>query len=100
MIGRDRPKIGLLGVMQELYDDMIPGITDHQAAYARELAASFRPLQTWCSCALRGLATTSKPSPRSSTRRVDGIMIVMLTYGPAMRTVRALLENPLPGPAG
>ena len=27
---------------------------------------------------------------------VDGIMIVMLTYGPAMRTVRALLENPLP----
>ena len=33
MIARQRPKIGLLGVMQELYDDMIPGITDHQAAY-------------------------------------------------------------------
>ena len=27
---------------------------------------------------------------------LDGIVIVMLTYGPAMRTVRALLENPLP----
>jgi len=22
----DRPRIGLLGIMQELYDDMIPGI--------------------------------------------------------------------------
>src|SRR5205807_928498 len=28
--------------------------------------------------------------------RVDGIAIVMLTYGPAMRTVRALMEAPLP----
>ena len=27
---------------------------------------------------------------------VDGIAIVMLTYGPAMRTVRALTETPLP----
>ena len=29
-------------------------------------------------------------------RGLDGIAIVMLTYGPAMRTVRALLETPLP----
>ena len=27
---------------------------------------------------------------------VDGIAIVMLTYGPAMRTVRALLQTPVP----
>ncbi len=27
---------------------------------------------------------------------VDGIAIVMLTYGPAMRTVRALLNTPVP----
>ncbi len=33
-----QPKIGLLGIMQELYDDMIPGITDHQAAYASNVA--------------------------------------------------------------
>ena len=26
----------------------------------------------------------------------DGVILVMLTYGPAMRTVRALLENELP----
>ena len=32
------PRIGLLGIMQELYDDMIPGITEHQAQYASEVA--------------------------------------------------------------
>ena len=35
-----RPRIGLLGVMQSLYDEMLPGIADRQAAYAREVAAA------------------------------------------------------------
>ena len=30
----DKPRIGLLGIMQELYDEMIPGITEHQADFA------------------------------------------------------------------
>ncbi len=38
LTAQQRPRIGLLGIMQELYDDMIPGITDHQAAYASEVA--------------------------------------------------------------
>ena len=33
-----KPRIGLLGIMQELYDAMLPGITDHQASYARAVA--------------------------------------------------------------
>jgi L-arabinose isomerase len=32
------PRIGLLGVMQSLYDEMLPGITERQAAYLAELA--------------------------------------------------------------
>ena len=38
----EQPRIGLLGIMQELYDDMIPGITEHQAQYAAEVAAAAR----------------------------------------------------------
>ena len=34
------PRIGVLGVMQELYDEMLPGITERQGAYARELGAA------------------------------------------------------------
>ena len=97
LIARQRPKIGLLGVMQELYDDMIPGITDHQANYASELAGSLSPVADVVF--LR--PARNRDDVEAITRElrnegVDGIMIVMLTYGPAMRTVRALLENPLP----
>ena len=91
------PRIGLLGIMQELYDDMIPGITEHQAQYAGEVAER-----------LSDVATVSFPRPARNqddieaiaaelaADGVDGVMIVMLTYGPAMRTVRALLGLRLP----
>jgi L-arabinose isomerase len=93
----DRPQIGLLGIMQELYDDMVPGITDRQGAYAAEVAA-----------ALAGVADVTFLRPARNRedieaitrelldRGVDGLAIVMLTYGPAMRTVRALEDARVP----
>ena len=92
-----QPRIGVLGIMQELYDDMIPGITEHQARYAESVAQR-----------LAGVADVKFTRParnredvESVTRElvaadVDGIAIVMLTYGPAMRTVRALTQVPVP----
>ena len=35
-----KPRVGMLAVMQGLYDDMLPGITERQAAYAEEVAAA------------------------------------------------------------
>jgi L-arabinose isomerase len=93
----EQPRIGLLGIMQELYDDMIPGITDHQADYARRVSER-----------LSGVADVAFTRPARNrqdieaisrelvAQGVEGIAIVMLTYGPAMRTVRALLEVPVP----
>jgi L-arabinose isomerase len=92
-----KPRVGLLGIMQELYDEMIPGITEHQAAYAEEVAKQVggvadvvfvRPARN------RDDVETIMRELRAED--VDGIVIVMLTYGPSMRTVRALIENPLP----
>jgi len=92
-----KPRIGLLGIMQELYDDMIPGITERQGRYATDVAQR-----------LAGAAEVTFTRPARNREDVeaitrelvaadtDGIMIVMLTYGPAMRTVRALLEVPVP----
>jgi len=83
--------------MQELYDEMLPGITEHQAEYARAVASR-----------LAGVADVEFSRPARNREDVeqivreygaaglDGIAIVMLTYGPAMRTVRALTETPLP----
>ncbi len=92
-----QPRIGLLGIMQELYDDMIPGITEHQAQYASEVA---RQLSSAAEVSFIRPART-RADVESIARElvgsgVDGIAIVMLTYGPAMRTVRALLEVPVP----
>ena len=95
---RERPRIGMLGIMQELYDEMIPRITEHQAEFAAQ------------SCVPRLAPAAEVVFTRPARNRddieeivkdlvgrdLDGIMIVMLTYGPAMRTLRALEENPLP----
>ena len=34
-----KPRIGILGIMQDLYDDMIPGIAHRQEGYAAEIAS-------------------------------------------------------------
>jgi L-arabinose isomerase len=83
--------------MQELYDEMIPGITEHQAEYAGavagQLAGSAEVLFTRPA---RNRDDVEAIVAELLAARVDGIMIVMLTYGPAMRTVRALANASVP----
>ena len=92
-----RPRIGLLGIMQALYDDMLPGITERQAAYAADVARALGDLvdvelvppvkdREDAAAALREL----------EGRDLDGLLVVMLTYGPAMHVARALSATPLP----
>ena len=81
--------------MQSLYDDMLPGIADRQAAYAAEVAAALADIAD---------VTVSAPVKEredaereiAALRDVDGLLVVMLTYGPAMRVARLLAETPLP----
>jgi L-arabinose isomerase len=92
-----QPRIGLLGIMQELYDDMIPGITDRQARYAESVAQRLAGVAD-----VRFLRPARNRDDVEAIARelvagdVDGIVIVMLTYGPALRTVRAFMETPVP----
>jgi L-arabinose isomerase len=91
------PKIGLLGIMQELYDEMIPGITEHQAAYAAEVARQLSGVaDVSFTRPARNQAEIEQRAAELVAEGVDGIMIVMLTYGPAMRSVRALRSVPVP----
>ena len=95
--GERKPRIGVLGIMQALYDDMIPGITGRQAHYAQDVADR-----------LAGVADFVVGSPvksREDAERVmreftsadlDGVLVIMLTYGPAMRVARLFNENRLP----
>ena len=93
----ERPRIGLLGIMQELYDEMIPGITEHQAAYAGQVAERLSPeAEVTFTRPARNREDVESIVRELTAGGLDGIAIVMLTYGPAMRTVRALRECRLP----
>ena len=97
----DSPRIGLLGIMQELYDDDLPGITERQGQYAQRIADQ---LSEEVEVEFPGPARNRSDieervrgfNHAAGGDGLDGILIVMLTYGPAMRTVRALEENDLP----
>ena len=92
-----RPRIGLLGVMQSLYDDMLPGIAERQAAYAQEVAAALAGVcDVEVAPPVKERADAERAMADLAGRGLDGLLVVMLTYGPAMRVARLLAETPLP----
>lgn len=97
MMSKRKPRIGLLGIMQELYDKSLPGITKRQEGYAREVCAQLADVADWeFPKAARNRADIEEILGDFNHQGLDGVMIVMLTFGPAMRTIRALQKNNLP----
>ena len=92
-----KPRIGLVGIMQAIYDDMLPGITERQAAYAQAVAAHLSDVaDVQFSKPIKSRADFEEVIEGYTRARVDGLLIVMLTFGPAMRIIRALAETSLP----
>jgi L-arabinose isomerase len=92
-----RPRIGLLGVMQSLYDDMLPGIGERQAAYAAEVAAALGGVvDVEVAAPVKDRAAAERAVRDLEAKDLDGLLVVMLTYGPAMRVARALAGTSLP----
>ncbi|WP_433598763.1 L-fucose/L-arabinose isomerase family protein [Nocardia sp. CA-135953] len=92
-----KPRIGLLGIMQALYDDMIPGIAERQDRYAHDISEQLADLADWTV----GRPVKDRRDAEAVMREfvnadLDGVMVVMLTYGPAMRVARLFNENRLP----
>jgi L-arabinose isomerase len=92
-----RPRIGLLGIMQGLYDAMLPGIADRQAAYARDLAGALEgEADVVVTPPVKDRAGAEQAMASLAGENLDGLLVVMLTYGPAMRVARLLAETRLP----
>lgn len=92
-----KPRIGLLGIMQALYDEMIPGITDRQSGYAKDIADQLSDIAEWTvGRPVRDRADAEAVMREFVNADLDGVMVVMLTYGPAMRVARLFNENRLP----
>src|SRR6516164_3478533 len=92
-----KPRIGILGIMQDLYDDMIPGIAQRQEGYAAELAAHLSGVGEFTpSKAIKYREEAEHAMREFENGNLDGVMVVMLTYGPAMRVARLLSESRMP----
>jgi L-arabinose isomerase len=94
---RTRPRIGLLGIMQALYDEMLPGITERQAAYAADVAAALGDaVEVEVAPPVKDRADAERALRELEGADLDGLIVVMLTYGPAMHVARALAGTRLP----
>jgi L-arabinose isomerase len=83
--------------MQELYDDMLPGITERQAAYAEAVGVSLaESVDVQVAAPARNRADIEATVRGFEQDGLDGVLVVMLTYGPGMRVARALSETRLP----
>jgi L-arabinose isomerase len=92
-----KPRIGILGIMQALYDHMIPGITERQAGYAQEIAEVLGGVADWrVGPPVKSRADAERVMRDFENDDLDGVLVVMLTYGPAMRVARLFNENRLP----
>src|SRR6266536_612835 len=88
MTGR-KPRIGILGIMQDLYDEMIPGIAHRQAGYAAEIDAHLADVAEFIpSKPVKYREDAEREMRGFENADLDGVMVVMLTYGPAMRVAR------------
>ena len=92
-----KPQIGMLAIMQGLYDEMLPGITERQGAYAEEVAAALAEVaDVDAGAPVKDRDGIERRVHELESAGVDGLLVVMLTYGPAMRVARALAGTRLP----
>lgn len=97
MTKSNKPVIGLLGIMQELYDDMLPGITQRQEDYARQVAKRLaRQVEVRFPGAARNRDDIERYVNGFETDGCEGFLVVNLTYGPGLRIVNAFRDVRLP----
>jgi L-arabinose isomerase len=93
----DRPRIALLGIMQSLYDAMLPGIAERQAGYAGEVAAALDSVaDVRVFAPLKEREDAERAMREIAGEELDGLLVVNLTYGPAMRVARLLAQASMP----
>ena len=94
---RNRPVIGLLGLMTDGYEQTFPGIMAHQKAYGEELAES---LSSYMDVVFEKIGGNRKEIEEIvkdyNCRELDGILIVLLAYSQGAWLLNAMRENRLP----
>ena len=83
--------------MQDLYDEMIPNIAQRQEGYAGRSRCTWPDVAEFIpSKPIKYREDAERAMREFENADLDGVMVVMLTYGPAMRVARLLNESRLP----
>lgn len=92
-----KPKIGLLGLITEGYEDVFPGIIDRQIKYAKEIVETLSPVSEVLFVG-PGLNRKSIEQivEQYNRKDVDGILVVLLAYSQGTYILRALQDNRVP----
>ena len=91
------PAIGLLGITQELYDPVVPGITEYQRAFGAQLVEWFKDdLAIVFPGPAKNRAQLEQTLESFNRQGLDGVMVVMLTYAPSGWSIGAFRDNRLP----
>ena len=97
MLQKMKPKVGLLGIMQGLYDESQPEIPENQTKFVKELTAYLDDVVE--------IDFPEIAKDRDGIERIvktfndkdyDGIISLNLLYSPGMRVVQAMKDNRLP----
>ena len=92
-----RPRVGLIGILQELYIPIYPDIVERQEAYAARIIERMeKHADVVFPGAVINRATMEEAFARLEQERLDGLVIVMLTYGASFNIYNALRSWSLP----
>ena len=92
-----KPRIGLLGITQELYDNVVEGITDYQRRFGKELVSWFEnDLTLIYPGPAKNRVQIEQTMAQFNREELDGIMVVMLTYAPSLWGIKAFTDNNVP----
>jgi len=93
----EKPKVGLLGLMLELYDGPYPELKDTMGRFAQDIAAALsdRLRFAFPGVCMRADEVESAVA-RFEAEGCDMVMVVCLTYSPSLVSVPALLRTQLP----
>jgi len=92
-----KPRIGLLPLMLELYDEAAPELKPKQAKFAEEIAKALGDdIQVGSApvCNTRGQVEAAVED--FEAKRLDGIIVVHLSYAPSLISANALTRTSLP----
>jgi L-arabinose isomerase len=91
-----KPKLGILGIMQDLYDDSYPDIIERQNNFILNVVKEFDELDFGFFGPARNRQDIEKAVLNFNSDGFDGIVIVMLTYSPGLSLVSSIVNNRLP----